>query len=359
MTDEPKGTPEEPKTATPATKTKSAPGLEFDQAWLQAIKEANTFKLPDLSGLANLKIPEITFPGLDTTLLTSFRLFEHDVVDLRKQVDAQARALRDEKSSGKSKEQKIAKLEAMLEELRAKERLGFLLGRVNQRAQRELLSSEPFRQRFLGVRECMAFVMSVDIRRSTELMLKARNPEAFASFITTMCSDLMGIVTEHFGVFDKFTGDGVLAFFPDFYTGDDAGYHAVAAADKCHARWRDHYQLHRSSFTSVLTEVGLGVGIDFGRVHLVQVAGGLTVVGVPVVYACRLSAAPPGLTLVNQPAYEAISERFGAKCFVEETTLDIKHEGGMLAYAVRLNGREYAPREPDWTATLSAPSKSA
>jgi class 3 adenylate cyclase len=97
-------------------------------------------------------------------------------------------------------------------------------------------------------------------------------------------------------------------------------------------------------------DVGLGIGIDFGPVRLVQVAGGLTVVGAPVVYACRLSAAPAGLTLLNQPAYDMVSENFGGLCFTTETTLDIKHEGRMLAYEVRTSGRGhgFVAAKPDW-----------
>jgi class 3 adenylate cyclase len=139
--------------------------------------------------------------------------------------------------------------------------------------------------------------MSIDIRRSTELMLKARSPEEFASFITTLSTELMKIVMESYGVFDKFTGDGVLAFFPEFYSGPEAASYAIATADKCHAAFARHYRTFRKSFTSVLTEIGLGIGIDYGSVHLVQLGRGLTVVGTAVVYACRLSGAPAGGTL--------------------------------------------------------------
>src|SRR5262249_2842053 len=149
----------------------------------------------------------------------------------------------------------------------------------------KLLESEEFRKMFSQSQGCPAFVMSVDIRRSTELMLKARTPEQFANFITTLCRDLESIVKSNYGVFDKFTGDGVLCFFPEFFTGDDAGYWVVKAANECHRAFELRYREFRSSFSTILIEVGLGIGIDYGTVHLVQMAGGLTVVGSPVVYA--------------------------------------------------------------------------
>ncbi len=90
--------------------------------------------------------------------------------------------------------------------------------------------------------------------------------------------------------------------FPEFFSGKDAGYYALAAADACHATFEKHYRAHRNSFRSVLKDVGLGIGVDYGECHLVLVAGNLTIVGSPVVYACRLGGAPAGLTLLNQPA---------------------------------------------------------
>ena len=103
--------------------------------------------------------------------------------------------------------------------------------------------------------------------------------------------------------------------------------------------------------------ISISIGIDFGSVRLVQVGGGLTVVGEPVVYACRLSGGPAKTTLVNQPAFEQIIAQCGAMCFANEQTHEIKHEGSVLAYDVRLNGRAYSPALPDWASNL--PSASA
>jgi class 3 adenylate cyclase len=267
---------------------------------------------------------------------------------LRHEVEKKAQQLQHEKASAHGQSLAIQNLKAVIEQLVEKERLSFLLAHVNPQAQTKLLDSEEFQRDFLETKECNAFVISVDIRRSTELMLKARKPEQFALFITTLCRELETVVKDNYGVFDKFTGDGILAFFPEFFSGEDAGFYAISVADKCHKIFREKYREFRSSFTSVLNDVGLGIGIDYGPTHLVQMAGGLTVVGTPVVYACRLGGAPPGTTLLNQPGYEKISERFSIYCFFRETKLEIKHEGSILAYEVQLNQKEYSPRVPIW-----------
>jgi class 3 adenylate cyclase len=68
---------------------------------------------------------------------------------------------------------------------------------------------------------------------------------------------------------------------------------------------------------------GLGIGIDFGEVSVVDVNGELTVVGSPVVYACRLAAAPAGVTLLNEQAYQELSRRGGCGDF-EQLVLPTK-----------------------------------
>jgi class 3 adenylate cyclase len=71
--------------------------------------------------------------------------------------------------------------------------------------------------------------------------------------------DLGQTIIGNLGVFDKFTGDGILAFFPEFYSGPDAGYLAIQAADACHKVFADHYTNSRKCFISVLKDTGLGI----------------------------------------------------------------------------------------------------
>ncbi len=68
----------------------------------------------------------------------------------------------------------------------------------------------------------------------------------------------------------------------------------LRAAKDCHAAFKACYKEHRSSFTPVLNDVGLGIGIDYGSINLLHLPHGLAIVGGAVVYACRLAGAPPG-----------------------------------------------------------------
>ncbi len=299
----------------------------------------------------------LTSLGLRDTV--AYRSVRSKEVELQNQLDQKSetistleRSIAEAETNDMRKEEQhateVARWKTTAAELRWTQEFRFLLDRVSPDAHEALTSSSDLRERFLEGQECDAFVVAVDIRRSTELMLKARSPDAFAEFITSLCTSLEEIVKSSYGVFDKFTGDGILAFFPNFFSGDDAAYRVVRLADQCHKCFVSLYRKHRASFTSILMDIGLCVGIDFGRVQFVRVADGLTVVGGPVVYACRLSDGPAGKTLLNQPAYEEISERISSSCFISETTISIKHEGNLLAYEVQPNGKEYEPAKPSW-----------
>jgi class 3 adenylate cyclase len=266
----------------------------------------------------------------------------HQAVERSGKLEKELSDLRGQYSGLLAQKQIDAKKLAELEiEIKKREKFRHLLSSVGPGAQILLLNDDKFAEQFEEKRACRGFVMSVDIRRSTELMLKATQPELFAKFITTLCVRLRDIVWECHGLFDKFTGDGILVFFPEFYSGKDAGYLAVLAAEKCHQAFAEEYAKHRPCFQSVIKDAGLGIGIDLGETRLVSVLGNLTVVGTPVVYACRLGGAPPGQTLLNQQAKDHIFSKYSAYSNVVETEIEIKHEGKMVAYRVELNAKKF------------------
>jgi class 3 adenylate cyclase len=246
------------------------------------------------------------------------------------------------------KEKRIEELRALKEELQSKEKINHILPRICEDARQRLLSDSNFRDLFQDAKSCESVVVSIDIRRSTELMLKARRPELFAKFITELSQKLSDVILLNYGVFDKFTGDGILAFFPKFYSGEHAVVRALKAANECHQIFNDHYRNSRECFNVFVKEVGLGIGIDFGTVTLVNTRNELTVVGIPVVYACRMGGANAGETLLNQPAKEEISRLCKNYIKVIETEIDIKNEGIAMAYIVEVHESSFDVPKPEW-----------
>ena len=171
-------------------------------------------------------------------------------------------------------------------------------------------------------------ILSIDIRRSTDLMLNANSSDDFASFITGLCEGLKKIVIMNYGVFDKFTGDGILAYFPSFYSGEDAVEKCCVTSKLCHDFFLTYYKGNRNKF-KINLKTGLGIGIDYGAAKLVRINDEPTIVGVPVVYACRLSNAPSGHTYINQSAYEVLK---GKDIKLNEIDVDIKNQGTVTIY---------------------------
>src|SRR5260370_520030 len=86
-------------------------------------------------------------------------------------------------------EAKKAELEMKMKAHQQMEMLSHLLPRVEPSAQKILLEDDDFRKQF-EADSCDAFVVSIDIRRSTDLMLMAVNPKEFARFIVTVSNRL-------------------------------------------------------------------------------------------------------------------------------------------------------------------------
>lgn len=211
-----------------------------------------------------------------------------------------------------------------------------LIGKFFHRAQYHIQNDSEYSTIFEPYLSYRAFIMAIDIRNSTELLLNANTPEDFASFLTGLCVRLKELIIANGGIFDKFTGDGVIAFFPESFFRRDAGYRVLLAASQAISFFETHYSKNRDCFNIVTVETGLGVGIDFGSVLSVKIGDSLSVVGKPVVYACRLSGAPAGSIYLNQPAQENITKRYKAHTIIKEKVLLIKKVGNILAYDVRL-----------------------
>ena len=228
-----------------------------------------------------------------------------------------------------------------------REQIGNLWDKVSVIGQDLLMCSSDFHENF-KTRSSQAYVICVDIRRSTDLMLKSRSPQLFAEFIVHVSNKLHELITKNFGIVDKSTGDGIIGYFPDFYSGNDAGYLCLNAAEECHAVFTKAYKEHRKCFSTVLADIGLGIGVDYGTIHVEQIDRRIVVVGSPIVYANRLSNAEAGHTLVNQSAYELLFKEYSSFFNFSDSKIEIKHEGSCWVYDVTRNAKKSGHKLPDW-----------
>ncbi|EKR92297.1 hypothetical protein LEP1GSC163_2730 [Leptospira santarosai str. CBC379] len=242
----------------------------------------------------------------------------------------------------------LSEVKENFEKIEGKSSLAHLINKVSEEVLEHILTNPEFSSKFTNELEEDCAVISIDIRRSTELMLKAKNSHSFTMFISTLGEGLKSIILNNFGIFDKFTGDGILAFFPKFFSGEDFILHSAKAAEECHGFFRKYYDESRHLFQTVLKDIGLGIGIDYGKTNITRINNEMTV-GSPVVYACRLSGADAHTTLFNQSAKDAIISLASENVNIIEMEKDIKHEGIIIGYKLEIKWFPILLRKPSWS----------
>jgi GTPase SAR1 family protein/class 3 adenylate cyclase len=186
-------------------------------------------------------------------------------------------------------------------------------------------------------------VIVIDIRKSSQLKEKAINSDKAEDFISKLMEKFRTIVMNNYGVFDKFTGDGILAYFPAFYSGKDSILNCCITSQECHNFFYDFYKEHHHYFSMAL-DTGLGIGINYGKAKISsKINKEHTVLGNTVDTAFRFSGAPAGKTYLNITAHEAIKKYYISS---KETKLETK-EGTFIAYELeRIIGKNISI--PDW-----------
>jgi len=113
-----------------------------------------------------------------------------------------------------------------------------------------------------------------------------------------------------------------------FYSGENVVIRCCITSKLCYDFFTDYYKRHRNKF-KINLKTGLGIGIDYGAAKLVRVNDDPTIVGVPVVYACRLSNAPSGHTYNNQSAYQKLKN---SEINFKEIDFEINNQGIVTVY---------------------------
>jgi class 3 adenylate cyclase len=182
------------------------------------------------------------------------------------------------------------------------------------------------------------FVMAADIRESTTLMKEAVRFERFAVVMDKFVSAVRRGIRRTGGWFDKFTGDGFLAYWivqpapPEEHqrawvqTAGDLAHTARSLVDLFHHRVIEDF---RANSRNLSAGVGLSIGLDAGPGSLVKIADELTVVGPPVVGAVRM------VTAASAP------QEIIANVYLGERLLD-EQDGAYAALGVTVS-RELRP----------------
>ncbi|HXY44395.1 MAG TPA: hypothetical protein VEH29_09420 [Acidimicrobiales bacterium] len=141
-------------------------------------------------------------------------------------------------------------------------------------------------------RSLTCVVISCDIGNSTFLMKEAVSLARFASTLDNYVSAAKNVIREHAGWFDKFTGDGFLAYWP-YGQGDlipttvSVIKNMLVAIDFFNEKFIPLFRANSQNFPD---GVGISMGLDAGTCFPAVVAGDLTIIGAPVVGAVRMGS---------------------------------------------------------------------
>jgi class 3 adenylate cyclase len=144
-------------------------------------------------------------------------------------------------------------------------------------------------------------VLSADIRKSTFLMQESVSFRKFAQLMGRFIDRTAEDIRNHGGWFDKFTGDGFLAYW--LMPEDNPDYSEILTVGETllHTFRETGMDIFRKNCRNFPAGVGLSLGIDAGDAYMVTMAGDLTIVGPPVVGAVRMvdAAEKPWETVCN------------------------------------------------------------
>ncbi|MDQ4108010.1 MAG: hypothetical protein M3138_04270 [Actinomycetota bacterium] len=207
------------------------------------------------------------------------------------------------------------------------------------------------------------FVMAADIRESTMLMKEAVRFELFARTMDKFVSAVRRGIGAPGGWFDKFTGDGFLAYWivqaaPEeeyqrrfVEAAGNLAHTAHELIDLFHRRVLEDF---RRNSRNLSQGVGLSMGLDAGPGYLVQIAGELTLVGPPVVGAVRMvtAAAKPQDIFANvylgehlHGEQDGIYEALGMTA-TRESRPTKEYPNGQEVYALTFTPNERSDSEP-------------
>ncbi len=171
----------------------------------------------------------------------------------------------------------------------------------------EIILKDPERHLKLGGENRFISVLFADLRDFTRFSANHPAPQV-VDVLNMVFNELVEIVFQQKGTFDKFLGDAIMAFFGAPISGGDDTQRALGAALQMQ---RCFLELQRNAAENILGTLGLGVGIHSGEVTVGNIGServmDYTVIGDNVNIARRLQElARPGEILISEATYQLV-----------------------------------------------------
>lgn len=153
-----------------------------------------------------------------------------------------------------------------------------------------------------------------DIRRSQDLMIYTVDYGRFENMLIRFFDTTRNLLDKHLGIFDKFTGDGFLAYFNEYMckTQDkdfiecflEFSKQFIEVNESLFIEWRKYVRKLPSE------EIMVSLGADLGNIYFGDRSGHLVCIGDSIVWAERMcSAAPAGEIYINNLLANALVDR--------------------------------------------------
>jgi class 3 adenylate cyclase len=191
--------------------------------------------------------------------------------------------------------------------------------------------------------ELDSVIVVADIRKSQEFMIHSL-PGFYSQYISQFFWKCRSTIDRAGGIFDKFTGDGFIAYFnpavskavntrPGDYIADFLD--CLLAIDAFASKLIDEWVSYISRVPP--GRLGLAIGADHGRIEFQNARRHLVAVGEGIVWASRLAeCANGGEVLINNQLYQMLKQR-DTGAYTERTITP--KDGPMSAWALRINRR--------------------
>lgn len=158
-----------------------------------------------------------------------------------------------------------------------------------------------------------SLILVADIRHSQDLMTYGANPDDYREKIIEFIDYVRAVLKEHYAIYDRFTGDGFIAYFNDYLCsqeGKDYYQMMLKSCEKIIGFSKDFFPSWKRKLRKIPNEeIGISIGIDSGRVDYKDIKNQLFAIGDACVWATRMSSnGKAGEVILNNLPYQHLVE---------------------------------------------------